>query len=84
MSARGKGGILETRRLTAAPVWRTHGVWSWRSDPVRPWRRLAGGLALPWWPPPGSSSPWIEAILGQETGSFTARALHLRVNGEIG
>jgi hypothetical protein len=52
----------------------------WRHDPAPVWWRLASGLALPWWPQP--RPPWAEAILSQETGSFTARALHLRVSDE--
>jgi hypothetical protein len=82
MSARGKGDLLEERVLTAALAWRAHWVSPCRLDPVRLWRRLAGGFAWPWWPQPGSSSPWVEAILSQETGSFAARSLHLRVSDQ--
>jgi hypothetical protein len=82
MSACGKGEPLEAGALTAAPAWRACGISPWRHDPVRLWRRLAGARAWPSWPQPGSPTPWVEAILSQETGSFTARALHLGLSDE--
>jgi hypothetical protein len=80
MSARGKGDILEDRVVTAALA--AHGISPWRLESVRLWRQLAAGLALPWWPQPGSPTPWVDAILSQETGSFTARSLHLMLSHE--
>jgi hypothetical protein len=82
MSARGKGELLEERVRTAALAWGAHGVSPRRPDPGRRWRRLAGGFALPWWPQPWPPTPWGEAILSQETGSFTARSLQLRVSDQ--
>jgi hypothetical protein len=82
MSARGKGELLEESVRTAVLAWQAHGVSPWRHDPVRRWRQFAGGFALPWWPQPWPPTPWGEAILSQETGSFTARSLHLMLSRE--
>jgi hypothetical protein len=46
------------------------------------WRLVTAGPTLRWLPHHGSPSPWGEAIYSQETGSFTARCLHLRVRAQ--
>jgi hypothetical protein len=46
------------------------------------WRLVAAGPTLRWLPHHGSPSVWGQAIHSQETGSFTARCLHLRVRAQ--
>jgi hypothetical protein len=50
-------------------------------DRIARWRR-AGRRRVRAWRAEPSPGRWSEAILSQETGSFAARALHLRVSDQ--